>query len=143
MDFCLFYYVLTLTLLMMDSRAKNMMLASWDTKIWYPIFYDMDTMLGLNNTGFNKFSYDTEDDPADQVFNGYDSVLWNNFRECFPREIADFYVSLRNHMTFNKLMETYNAKGADAWNEALITQDAIYKYERPYEKGYYDGKEGI
>jgi hypothetical protein len=30
MDFSLFYYILTLVLLMMDSRAKNMMLASWD-----------------------------------------------------------------------------------------------------------------
>jgi hypothetical protein len=29
-EFSLFYYVLTLVLLMMDSRAKNMMLASWD-----------------------------------------------------------------------------------------------------------------
>ena len=59
------------------EREKN------NNYIWYPIFYDMDTMLGLNNTGFNKFSYDTEDDPADKVFNGFDSVLWNNFRECF------------------------------------------------------------
>ena len=30
MEYSLFYYVLSLTLLMMDSRAKNMMLASWD-----------------------------------------------------------------------------------------------------------------
>lgn len=142
MDFSTFYYVLTLTLLMMDSRAKNMMLASWDTRIWYPIFYDMDTMLGLNNTGFNKFSYDTEDDPADKVFNGFDSVLWNNFRSCFTSEIAKFYTDLRAKMTFQKLMDTYNTKGANAWNEALMTQDAIYKYERPYEEGYYDGKEG-
>ena len=35
-------------------------------------------------------------------------------------------------MTINKLLDTYNTKGADAWNEALTTQDAIYKYERPF-----------
>ena len=142
LNYSLFYYVLTLTLLMMDSRAKNMMMASWDQQIWYPIFYDMDTMLGVNNTGFNKFTYDTEDDPKDKVFNGYDSVLWNNFRTCFYDEIAVFYNQLRGKMTLNKLLETYNEKGADAWNEALTTQDAIYKYERPYEEGYIDGSGG-
>lgn len=142
MNFSLFYYVMTLALLMMDSRAKNMMLATWDQQIWYPIFYDMDTMLGVNNTGFNKFSFDTEDDPADKVFNGFDSVLWNNFRTCFPSRIADFYARMRGSMTLAKLLKTYNEEGTDAWNEAFCSADAYYKYERPYEEGYYDGKEG-
>lgn len=142
MEFSLFYYVMTLTLLMMDSRAKNMMLASWDQTVWYPIFYDMDTMLGVNNTGFNKFSFDTEDDPADKVFNGFDSVLWNNFRTCFSSRIADFYAKMRGSMTLTKLLETYNEKGTDAWNEAFCSSDAYYKYERPYKEGYYDGKDG-
>jgi hypothetical protein len=102
----------------------------------------MDTMLGVNNTGFNKFSFDTEDDPEDKVFNGFDSVLWNNFRECFPTQIANFYARMRGPMTYSKLMTIYNEKGADAWNEALCSADAYYKYERPYEEGYYDGKEG-
>jgi hypothetical protein len=143
MNFSLFYYVMTLTLLMMDSRAKNMMLASWDQKIWYPIFYDMDTMLGVNNTGFNKFSFDTEDEEKDKVFNGFDSVLWNNFKACFPSQIADYYVKMRDSMTLTKLLRTYNEEGADAWNEAFCSADAYYKYERPFTEKYYDGKEGV
>ena len=143
LNFVLFYYVLTMILLMMDSRAKNMMLASWDQKIWYPIFYDMDTALGVNNTGFNKFAYDTEDDPEDKVFNGFDSVLWNNVRECFYPEICDFYSNMRTYLKIEKLLDTYNAKASDKWNEALTTADAEYKYIRPYEEGYYDGKDGI
>jgi hypothetical protein len=68
-NFTCFYYILTHVLLMIDSRAKNMMIATWDDKIWYPIFYDMDTMLGLNNYGYNKYYYDVEDkDP--NVYNG-------------------------------------------------------------------------
>lgn len=125
---------------MMDSRAKNMMLASWDQKIWYPIFYDMDTALGVNNTGFNKFAYDTEDDPADKVFNGFDSVLWNNFRACFYSDICKFYANLRQNLNIGKLLKTYNADASDKWNEALTTADAEYKYIRPYEEGYIDGK---
>ena len=139
-QFCLFYYILTLLLLMMDSRAKNMMLASWDETIWYPIFYDMDTMLGVNNTGFNKFSFDTEDAEEDRVFNGYDSVLWNNFKICFASDIAIFYNRMRDvgKLTLAKLLSYYNNNGAESWNEALTSADAIFKYERPFGEGYYD-----
>jgi hypothetical protein len=60
---------MTEALLMVDSRTKNMMIATWGREqrtykdilsgedktsnyyIWYPIFYDMDTMMGLDNTG--------------------------------------------------------------------------------------------
>lgn len=138
-EFSLFYYVLTLVLLMMDSRAKNMMLASWDQKIWYPIFYDMDTMLGINNTGFNKFSFDVED-INNTVFNAYDSVLWNNFRDVFKTDIANMYNRMRSSgLTIEQLLRRYNELSADAWNESLTTADALYKYEIPYLEGYYDG----
>lgn len=138
-EYSLFYYILTLVLLMMDSRAKNMMLASWDQKIWYPIFYDMDTMLGLNNTGFNKFNFDVED-INNTVFNGYDSVLWNNFRDVFQEDIANFYNTMRSSgLNLTSLLERYNLKGADSWNETLTTADAIYKYQDPYSNGYWDG----
>ena len=139
-DFTSFYYILTMVLLMMDSRAKNMMMASWDQTIWYPIFYDMDTMLGVNNVGFNKFSYDTEDAIKDKVFNGYDSVLWNNYRDCFYEDICTFYANMRSKgLDLTRLLTNYNEKSADSWNEALITADAIFKYKDPFENGYYDG----
>ena len=72
--FTLFYYILTHVLLMIDSRAKNMMMATWDDTHWYPIFYDMDTMLGLNNYGYNKFNYTAIDTEAN-LYNSQNSVL--------------------------------------------------------------------
>ena len=90
LKFTLFYYILTHVFLMIDSRAKNMMMATWDDKIWYPILYDMDTMLGLNNFGFNKFYYSIEDTAAN-VFNSYNSTFWNNFRSAFKEEIDKYY----------------------------------------------------
>jgi hypothetical protein len=72
---------------MVDSRVKNMMLATWGKQkveykdyntneikeannyIFYPIFYDMDTMLGLDNTGVDRFKY-YEDDTDTNVYNG-------------------------------------------------------------------------
>ena len=77
-EFLLAYYLITEVLLMADSRVKNMMIATWGREprtyidldgisheenhyIFYPIFYDMDTMLGLDNTGYNRFTYYSED----------------------------------------------------------------------------------
>jgi hypothetical protein len=74
LNFTLFYYVMTHVLLMIDSRAKNMMMATWDDQHWYPIFYDMDTMLGLNNYGYNKFNY-TAIDTEDNLYNSQNSVF--------------------------------------------------------------------
>ena len=51
---------------------------------------------------------------------------------------------MRNHrMDLNHILELYNEKGADSWNEALSSADARYKYERPFKEGYYDGNAGV
>jgi hypothetical protein len=97
--FCIFYYVLTNTLIMFDSRAKNMMLASWGPEskenpnyIWYPIFYDLDTQLGVNNSGVVYWDYDNDaDNPSAPIFSGASSVLWNNINKCFQDEAKSMY----------------------------------------------------
>lgn len=43
----LFYYLFTEIFLMVDSRAKNMMLTTYDGTHWLPIPYDFDTALGI------------------------------------------------------------------------------------------------
>ena len=141
-DFTCFYYVITHVLLMIDSRAKNCFLATWDGKIWYPIMYDMDTMLGLNNYGYNKFNYDAEDTERG-LYNGQDSVLWNNFREAFKEEIAEFYNDMRqNGLNYDSLIYRYNKVQADAINEAMCNADAYYKYVRPFTEGYVNSVTG-
>ena len=104
-NFTIFYYIMTEVLLMIDSRAKNMMMCSYDldcdagTGHWFPIFYDMDTILGVDNSGVLRYSYNI-DDAVETVYNAsanygmYDannnwqanpnySVLWCNLREGF------------------------------------------------------------
>jgi hypothetical protein len=101
---------MTEVLLMADSRVKNMMIATWGKEertfetssgsktinnyIWYPIFYDMDTMLGLDNTGKkNKYYYD--EDTQEDVFNG-DEILWKFVRDALKDELAQFYTRLES-----------------------------------------------
>lgn len=71
-----------------DSRGKNCMMASWGpltaggNYIWYPIFYDLDTQLGINNTGIPSFTYSVDASEAGN-YSTSDSVLWNNFYANF------------------------------------------------------------
>ena len=47
LDAMTFYYVFTETFLMIDNRAKNMFLTTFDGLHWFPIPYDLDTALGI------------------------------------------------------------------------------------------------
>lgn len=93
------YFVVTEVLECYDSRGKNAMMASWGPQkkggdyIWYPIFYDMDTQLGINNTGIPSFEYNI-DATEDGTFSTNDSVLWGNFYSLFLSIIKDKYEQL-------------------------------------------------
>lgn len=82
------YFVMTEVFECYDSRGKNAMFASWGPQksggeyIWYPIFYDIDTQLGINNTGIPSFEYNV-DATENGNFSTSDSILWNNFYKYF------------------------------------------------------------
>lgn len=164
-DFLLFYYLVTDTLLMADNRVKNMMIATWGKEnreyldstgtkhefydyVWYPIFYDMDTMLGLDNTGVDRFNY-YDEDTNPSVFNGND-VLWNFVRDNLTLELNQMYRDLEQvafHIDIQKdgswdptgLLNYFNKNQANMANEAFYNADAQYKYINPAINGYFDG----
>ena len=95
------YFVMTEVFECYDSRGKNCMMASWGPQseggdyIWYPIFYDIDTQLGINNTGIPSFEYNV-DATIDGNYSTSDSVLWNNFYIVFKSsDILQEYRYLR------------------------------------------------
>lgn len=100
LDYVATYFVVTEVLELYDSRGKNCMMASWGPMkkggdyIWFPIFYDMDTQLGINNTGIPSFEYyiDATDEGS---FSTNDSVLWNNFYTCFKDAVTQKYIQLK------------------------------------------------
>ena len=130
------YFILTELFAMVDSRAKNMFLATWDKNIWYPVFYDMDTCFGLNNEGVLAFNYNVESTDTigtQNVFNGKDSLLWNNFREAFSTEIKDLYNYLRDKdiITYDKVLDILEGEQIARLCEAQYNEDAKYKYLDP------------
>ena len=88
--------------------------------IWYPIFYDIDTQLGLNNSGAYLWDYDA-DVTKDNLFSTPTSVLWVNLYDVFYDDIVQKYRVLRS---------IQNPSGDDAIiNGSLTVQNIVGAYE--------------
>ena len=172
-DFTLSYYLITEALLMVDSRVKNMMIATWGPEwryrladgtitkdkpskgqavegtpsgdnynahfgyIFYPIFYDMDTMLGVSNEGRLKFNYYNEDTEP-EIYNGA-NVLWHLVRDSLPRDISRQFNRLEGgKLQALNIIPYFNDNQANLANEAFYNGDAAYKYVNPAREGYQD-----
>jgi hypothetical protein len=177
LNYCLFYFIYTEFFLLYDSRQKNMMISSWGPEtpggeyIWYPIFYDLDTQLGVNNSGQVYWDYDEDATPplalravtrtidgetvpdvevysetgsTDSIFSGNGSVLWNNIYICFKSEIMKMYNALRKANFNQEKVEYYfETNGSDKWSPVMKNYDAYYKYLAPATIGYTDQEGNI
>ena len=118
LEYTIAYYVQVFTFAMVDNLGKNMMLNTWDGRVWYPTFYDMDTMLGLDNTGYsripahadlNTIIENAEGTNSEKVFNTSDSQLWTKLRRCFWNEIKEHYAKMRETIyNWDYLKTIYN-----------------------------------
>ena len=164
-EYCMVYYIMTELLLQFDSRGKNMMFSSWGPVeeggdyIWFPIYYDIDTQLGVNNSGVPTWEYNVEPTTGfnnaggAKAFSTTNSLLWMNFHASFvedkPNEIRNAYRALRDSgkLTIAKLngyydfnydiSKDYCMKGILPIN--IINANQNYKYIAPSETGYIDG----
>ena len=159
-EYCLVYFILTELLLCYDSRGKNMMLSSYGPierngeYIWYPMFYDIDTQLGLNNSGAYLWDYDA-DVTEDGLFSTPSSVLWVNFYTVFKEEIKNKYRVLRgvdDDTIVHGSLQYENIAGAYECNPTVfdsyamrgirpiiaIGLDEYYKYFATTTSGYFD-----
>ena len=136
MDFMLSYYTITEFFAMVDQRAKNMFLTTFDGIHWICIFYDNDTVCGLNNEGVAAFDYTVEyhDKIGNKdVWNGAESTLWNNIEQAYSKEIAAMYAEMRSKklLTYEECIRFFDTEQGDAWCEAVYNEDSWYKYVRP------------
>lgn len=139
-DDTLFYYLFTELFLMVDSRVKNSfptIYASHDGAKWCWLPYDMDTAIGINNEGALAFDYSLEDtdmvSPTAGVYNGYQTVMWNNVRDAFPKELEKLYQDVRAEgvISYDEIESRFE-EHQNTWNEAIFNEDAYFKYIRPF-----------
>ena len=100
------------------------------------------TCLGINNEGYLRYDYYHEDlgrndaVGATHVYNGYDSVLWNNFAEAFADEIQKTYSSWRSGdeplLSYDNIIKHFITNQTDKWCISMYNEDAEYKYLSMY-----------
>lgn len=133
------WYLITDYMMAVDSRAKNMMLATWDGLHWYFLPYDIDTIFGERNDSVLKYDYTITWETMDEsigsyAFAGHDSVLWELVRGCKDklREVAD---KLRSTMSLEYVLKVFNEDMMGNWCERIYNKDGIYKYIKPLTEG--------
>jgi len=95
-DSVLDYYVFAHIIGHTDGYAKNMLLATFDGKIWYTSLYDMDSTYGLYWTGKKRVGADvlvSETNTDNELYRV--SNLWSKFEQAFGDEIYARYIELR------------------------------------------------
>lgn len=116
---------------------------------WYPIFYDNDTELGLNNVGIIKFEPNVESLDvvgSGYAFNGADSTLWYNIGVAYEKELIDIYTTMRrsgNGLSYQSAQYYFTNTQSDCWSEMVYNLDGIFKYIEPATIGFlnYDYEE--
>ena len=164
MEYCMVYYIMTELLLQFDSRGKNMMFASWGPMqeggdyVWFPIYYDIDTQLGVNNSGIPSWEYNVEPTTGfnnaggAKAFSTSNSLLWQNFHASFvenkPDEVRNMYRGLRGqNLTIATLNGYYNFDyniSKDYCMKGILpisvfNANQSYKYIEPSTVGYVNG----
>lgn len=85
-----------------DNIAKNMLIVTYDGKVWYPSLYDLDTSWGTKWDGKEKVSYNN----FPKITN---SKLWKRVLEHYSSEIAERYFELRKDiLTKENVMKEFN-----------------------------------
>ena len=133
-DYTLRYYLLVITLGMVDNLGKNMMLDSWDGKIFMPRFYDCDTICSYDNTGDIVFDVDIEMEQG--YWNTSSSRLWTRVRDLMHPELVAKYNNMRqNGLSYESLMDCFYGEQISKIPQKYYNMDYDVKYA-PFGESY-------
>ena len=131
LDSTLNYYIMMNYAWTPDNTGKNMLLATYDGKVWYPSLYDLDTTWGTHWEGNKEYNYSTG------FVNGSDSMLWSRFEKHFKKEIAARYFELREDILDpNNVMNMFNQFYSTIPKEVLDRETAKWTLPNDPIPGY-------
>ena len=121
------YFLMVLLIGAVDSLGKNLKIMTIDGKVWYPTFYDMDTVLGIDNTGYLTIEPDVEIESGS--YNTSNSNLWNKVWNFFRQELKDEWSAMRQgRFTLDNLMEYIYGQQISVIPAKYYNDDAEVKY---------------
>ena len=124
----LFRYLLTVLMVGgVDSLGKNCKLTTYDGKKWFFTFYDLDTSLGIDNSGYLRIGSDVEIEPGS--FNTANSNLWRKVMEYFDAELKQEWKLMRQgSFTLDNIMEYVYGSQIAQISAKHYNMDAEVKY---------------
>lgn len=124
----LFRYLLTVLMIGgVDSLGKNMKITSFDGKVWYPTFYDLDTCLGIDNSGYLTIEPDVEIEEGS--FNTSNSNLWTKVMNYFAAELKEEWALMRQgRFTLDNLLKYVVQNQIEVIPAKYYNDDAQVKY---------------
>ena len=139
-NFLLTYFLFSDYFALVDQRAKNMLMRTWDGLIWYITYYDGDTALGGRNDSFlaylytiSRETYDTE--KSKWAFEGHDSWLWCLVLANLEDELKECAATLREKLTVDRALAMFNDEQSGNWSERQYNKSGEFKYIIPQTEG--------
>ena len=121
------YFLMVLLIGAVDSLGKNLKMMTIDGKVWYPTFYDMDTVLGIDNTGYLTIPPDVEIESGS--YNTSNSNLWNKVWNFFRQELKAEWAAMRQgKFTLDNLMDYIYNQQISVIPAKNYNDDAEVKY---------------
>ena len=133
-DYTLRYFCLVTLIGAVDNLGKNMMLDTADNKIYFPRFYDIDTICSYDNSGQLKFDVDIEMEQG--YWNTSSSRLWTRIRDLMHDDIVTTYNNMRqNGVSYENMMHYIYDEQIAKIPQAYYNKDYDVKYA-PFADSY-------
>ncbi len=128
-EYTIRYFLMTYFVGAVDNLGKNMKLCRFKNNgKWYPMFYDLDTTIGLDNSGFLKFT-DSDIEMTSGVFNTSKSNLWVKLQRVFYNDIVTEYSKMRlDRFTLDNIMKYVYGEQIAKIPERYYNMDMQTKY---------------
>ena len=122
------YYLNVMTLGMIDNFAKNCIINMYGDDVWWFSFYDMDSSLGLDNTGYKKFECNIEPSQPG-IYNCSTSRMWVKLNEFLQDDLFNQFKTIREgKYTYENICNYLINKQIDVIPPILYNRDMYTKY---------------
>ena len=133
-QYTLRYFLMVMVCGMVDNLGKNLMLDTWDNKIFMPRFYDCDTICSYDNSGDIKFDVDIEMEQG--YWNTSSSRLWTRVRDLMHDDLVVMYNDMRqNGLSYESLMSYFYDEQIAKIPQKYYNSEFDVKYA-PFAKSY-------
>lgn len=119
LDACLNYYCFICISDALDNCGKNMLMATWDGQVWYPMLYDLDSLWGIHWDGCET----CENSALEIVY--CENRLFERIRALYWEQLCTRYVELRSDL----LSETHIQEEFNQFAEKIPENSYVMDWE--------------